>query len=84
MRTVSERPSLWHVIVTLAAMFYLSCGTQALTVALYPRGGLAAIETNVILSTAGAFLGILIILTWIFLLKDLIRQVSLFFRNRRK
>ena len=84
MKTCSEWPSLWSVIVTLAAMFYLSCGMRTLTQILYPPGDRNLIQNNVVLSTVAAFLGVLVILTWTFLLRDLIRQVSLFLRIKFK
>jgi hypothetical protein len=84
MKTSSERANVWHVVVTLAAMFYLSCGTRAITQILYPPGGNSLFQADVVLSTAAAFLGLLVVLTWIFLLRDLIRQVSLFFGKRAR
>ena len=84
MKSVTERPNIWHVIVTLAAMFYLSLGTRAMTQILYPPGGNSLFQTEVVLNTAAAFLGVLIVPTWIFLLRDLFRQVVLFFPRRTK
>ena len=72
-----ERPNLWHVFVTLFAMFYLSCLTRTLTGVLYPPDDHNLIQNNVLMGTVGAFLGMLIVLIWIFLLRDLIRQAFL-------
>ena len=82
MKTSCERPSIWNVIVTIIAMSYLSCLTRALTSALYPSSEHNFIQNNEVIGTVGAFLGILIVFTWVFLFRDLIRQVSLFFRKK--
>lgn len=82
MKTSSERPNIWHLIVTLAAMFYLSCLTRSLTQTLYAFGEHGLVQNDIILNTVGGFLGILILLTWIFLLRDLIKQVTLFLRKK--
>lgn len=78
MRTVSERPNAWYLIVTLFAMLYLSSVAKAVISALVQNNSEPARQT------AGAIVTLLVVLAWLYLLRDLIRQISLFFRKGRR
>jgi hypothetical protein len=82
-KTSSERPSIWNVIVTLVAMLYLSCLSRAVSSAEHSAGNNFTYNDPTV-STLSAFFVILEILAWFFLLGDLIRQVCLFFRIKFK
>jgi hypothetical protein len=66
MKSAHERPSVWYVIVPLAAMFYLW-------------------DFNpwqvLVNSAARLFFGSLLVCIWLFLIYDLLRQISRFFRK---
>jgi hypothetical protein len=59
-------------------MLYLSCLTRVVTSALHSAGNNFTYKKPIV-STLSVFFGILEFLVWLFLLRDLIRQVSLFF-----
>jgi len=83
MRACRAQPSIWNVFVTISAMFYLACFTRALArVLYYPPGAPNLIQDNVVMDIVGAFLGILLVLTWTFLIRDLIRQARLLFKGK--
>jgi hypothetical protein len=73
-KTASERPSVWNGIVTLVAMLYLSNFSIGVLVAVY----------NPTLASSAAVLGFVLVLVWAFLVCDLIKQISLFFRKPAK
>ena len=86
MKTASERPNAWYVIVTLIALLYwgyfswsllfntwLACHSEYQDA--YPHCGVVLY----FIMAAAVFA-----LIWIYLIRDLIKQVSLFFRNKTK
>ena len=74
MKPIRERPSVWHIIVTLAAMSYLWCASKAVMSMVNFSGGLDQRLTAVVF-------GFLIIFAWCFLIRDLIRQILRFFQR---
>jgi hypothetical protein len=74
MKTVSERPSVWNVLIPVMAFFYLSYFTAVLVEAIYVPG---LFFTSIVLGTVLSF-------GWAYLIRDLIRQISLFFWTRTK
>jgi len=76
--TASERPSLWHVIVPLAAMLYLFCLDREVASAEHSAGNSFTYNDPTVCNLT-VFLGILEVFAWFFLLANLIRQVCLFF-----
>jgi hypothetical protein len=78
MKTASERPSLWHVIVTLMAMLYLFSLSKALSSALHSAGNNFTYHDPTVSALCAVFV-ILEVLAWFFLVADLIRQIALFF-----
>jgi hypothetical protein len=73
-KTAAEKPNVWYIIVTLIAMFYLSYFTSIVVVAIYVP---ILLFSAIIFSIGLAFV-------WAFLIWDLIKQVSLFFRGKAK
>lgn len=71
-----ERPSVWHVIVTLVAMYCLSCQVPVVFV-LILTGGLDQ-------GLTAAIFTLLVTFAWCFLIRDLIRQIFLFFPKKTK
>lgn len=67
MKTSSERPNLWYVFVTLFALFWMPSITK-LILSIYGNAWVFGIPDFIILAFA-----------WVYLIRDLIKQVSLFF-----
>ena len=78
MKPPRECPSIWHVIVTLFAMLYFSSVSTAV------MGALVHNYSGVAMQAFGVMVTLLVVLTWLFLFCDLIRQISLFFRRVRR
>jgi membrane protein YdbS with pleckstrin-like domain len=72
MKTVSQQPSVWYVIVTVVAMIYLSDFSINVLAAIF----------DPTLSSGALTIGFALAAVWAFLIYDLIRQVSLFFRRK--
>ena len=83
MKRYRERPSVWHVIVPLSAMLYLYCVDRALAGAEHSAGN-AFTYNDPTVCRLTVVLGLLEAFAWLFLLADLIRQISLFFGIRFK
>jgi len=87
MKIHSQRPNLWHVIVTIIALIYVTYFTYSLLLNLYlaceSQYRDAYAHPQVVITF---FLGItlMIVLVEIYLIRDLIKQVSLFFRRKAK
>ena len=84
MKTASERPNAWYVIVTVIALLYWSYFSWSLLFNIwlachseyqdaYPYSG---VVTYFIMAA------VVFALIWIYLIRDLIRQVSLFFQRK--
>ncbi len=67
MKIHSERPNLWHVFVTLFAMFYLKCISKALFVYIHSSGITNSIEVYLFI----------LLFAWAYLIRDLIKQMIL-------
>ena len=75
MKARTQEPNSWHVLVTLFAMFYLAAFTSDLVLASF-------ISSNFVRGVL--ILDLLIAFAWCFLILDLAKQISLFFRKKNK
>jgi divalent metal cation (Fe/Co/Zn/Cd) transporter len=70
MKSASQRPDIWYVIVPLLGMLYLA-----------QFNPLRFLQLN---SLFGTVIGLLIVSAWLFLAWDFMKQLSLFFRAKTK
>ena len=93
MKSVTERPDLKNVMTTVIAMVYLAFLSSPFIIPdsfLYPVNNSSNNpifrETGTDILTWAILLAfvILLISAWLYLIRDLIRQISLFFSRRTK